>query len=90
MDNCLCAPGRRYCEKLGERNGAHILVAKACGDNAPTLGATMTGSHPVKKSCRVPLTFTRRAGTVSVKYAHKHIRMGLGRRSVILLSFQTK
>ena len=42
MDNCLCAPGRRYCEKLGERNGAHILVAKACGDNAPTWGATMT------------------------------------------------
>jgi hypothetical protein len=38
----------------------------------------MTGSHPIKKSGRVPLTFTRRAGTVPVKYAHKHIRMGLG------------
>jgi hypothetical protein len=78
IDNCLRAPGRRYRGKLGKRNDAHILVAKTCGDNAPAWGATMTGSHPIKKSGRVPLTFTRRAGTVPVKYAHKHIRMGLG------------
>jgi len=76
-------------KNLQAKRRAH-LVAKACGNNAPALGGDYDwqSSYQKKRSRSADVHST--AGTVPVKYAHKHLRMGLGAPQLSSTFVQTK